>query len=79
MDHKANILIDELGNPRLTDFGLSWMLIDATIWITTRKDGAGTARYMAPELHAAEDGEESLCSTEKSDIYAYAMTSWVGV
>ena len=64
--------------PRLTDFGLSWILVDATLWETTRKDGTGTSRYMAPELLVSEqDGEESTLSSEKSDIYAFGMTSWV--
>jgi len=67
-----NILIDQDGNPRLTDFGLSWMQADATLWKTTRREGHGTLRYMSPELF-----EESTCmSSDKSDVYAFGMTAW---
>ena len=65
-------MIDQRGIPLLTDFGLSWIHEDATIWETTRKDGPGTSRYMSPELLTGE-----IFSSEKSDIYAYAITSWV--
>ena len=70
---KANILMDQDGNPRLTDFGLSWIYEDSTIWETSRRDSPGTTRYMSPELLS---GATNCCS-EASDIYAYAMTSWV--
>ena len=77
---KANVLIDEFGSPRLADFGLSWMFVDATLWGTSRKDGTGTSRYMAPELlTAGPDDEENFLSTEKSDVYAYGITSWVSI
>ena len=70
---KANILIDQDGTPRLTDFGLSWIYEDATIWETSRKESPGTTRYMSPELLSGATNFGS----EESDIYAYAMTSWV--
>jgi len=67
----GNILIDHNGNPKLTDFGLSWMQSDASLWQTTRQEGHGTLRYMSPELF------ESTClSSDKSDVYAFGMTAW---
>ena len=66
-------MIDEDGTPRLTDFGLGWMDVDATLWKTTRIKGCGTIRYMAPELF----DEDTCVSTIRSDIYAFGMTDWV--
>ena len=72
---KANILVDQDGMPLLTDFGLSWIYEDATIWETTRNSGPGTMRYMSPELLKGD----IKFGSEESDIYAYAMTSWVSI
>ena len=66
-------MIDEDGTPRLTDFGLGWMHVDGTLWETTRREGHGTVRYMAPELF----DEDTCVSTVRSDVYAFGMTAWV--
>jgi serine/threonine protein kinase len=70
---QANVLIDHRGRPRLTDFGLSRMHEDVSLWQTTATTAPGTVRYMAPELLS---GAASSISME-SDVYAYALTSWV--
>ena len=49
------------------------MIFDSTLWETTRAEGRGTTRYMAPELL---DGSINL-SSMGSDVYAFGMTAWV--
>jgi serine/threonine protein kinase len=67
------VLIDHNGKPRLTDFGLSRMQEEASLWQTSATSAPGTVRYMAPELlNATASG-----SSKESDVYAYSMTSWV--
>ncbi|KAJ4479357.1 kinase-like domain-containing protein [Lentinula aciculospora] len=64
----GNILIDELGQPRLADFGLT-SFADATRHNTT--DQGGTLRWMAPELLYPLPGIECYKRTTASDMYAY--------
>ncbi|KAK7054448.1 hypothetical protein VNI00_003646 [Paramarasmius palmivorus] len=62
-----NILIDEKGQPRIADFGLT-VFADATRQNTT--DHGGTVRWMAPELlFSPVDSHHRR--TPASDIYAY--------
>ena len=72
-NEQDDVLVDEEGNPRVGDFGLSRMMDDRSIWITSRQDAKGTFRWMSPELL----NQEEVASTAESDIYAYAMTSLV--
>ncbi len=58
----ANVLIDDEGRARLTDFGIAWPE-DAT-QITQTGEVIGTLRYMAPE---AREGDPA---TERSDLYS---------
>jgi len=70
-DLKAdNVLIDETGSPRLCDFGLSRMIVEATLWQTSASTAPGTLRWKAPELLS---GDQQTV-TVYSDIYAYGMT-----
>ncbi|MBC8869578.1 MAG: protein kinase [Planctomycetes bacterium] len=61
----SNILIDEDGQPHLTDFGLAKRITDA---VSITKSGAvlGTPAYMAPEQAAGARGEVSPVS----DVYS---------
>lgn len=65
---QANILIDDHGNPKLIDFGLSVLQGAGYNTLGTKPRGAGTVRFMAPELLAEEGGESSF----QTDIYAFA-------
>jgi len=75
----SNILIDDNGEVRLTDFGLSRIL--QTSGFTT-KTASGTLRYMAPELveiceESAEEEEEEESAprvTVGTDVWAFGMT-----
>ncbi len=61
----SNILIDEEGQPHLTDFGLAKRIEDTA---SLTKSGAvlGTPSYMAPEQAAGARGEVSVAS----DVYS---------
>ncbi|OAT84202.1 hypothetical protein A6P54_02580 [Bacillus sp. MKU004] len=60
----SNILIDELGLIKLSDFGLS---SSSRLGAFKIKDGIYTKEYLAPEVFS--EG----CSTEKSDVYAIGL------
>jgi len=62
----ANILLDELGRARLTDFGLSRFLEETTS-VTGSSTIVGSPQYMAPEQWRGEK------LTEATDIYAVGL------
>ncbi|KAG8831845.1 hypothetical protein FRC17_002497 [Serendipita sp. 399] len=65
---KANILLDENGNPRICDFGLArLMLEECGSGMTTTTAHTGTERYLAYELVASND---IVMPTVESDIHA---------
>ena len=72
---KANILIDKDSNARLADFGLLTIVSDSTHPATTiSSEGAGTLRWMSPELLDPERfGSKSGRPTKESDSYALGM------
>jgi serine/threonine protein kinase len=62
----SNVLIDEMGNCRLTDFGLARMTESATK-ITTSGTVMGTPAYMSPEQGAGSEIDH------RSDIYSLGV------
>jgi serine/threonine protein kinase len=65
---KGNILIDDLGTPRICDFGLARVLLEEeNTGMTTTSEHTGTTRYLARELVASE---ETVYPTTASDVYA---------
>ncbi|KAF8586717.1 kinase-like protein [Ramaria rubella] len=64
----ANILISNTGSAVLADFGLSRISHEAT---TAMLHGAGSPRWMAPELITAGDEETGPLKTQMTDVYAY--------
>ena len=65
------MFVDMDGTLRIGDFGLSRMLGNESIWITSARQASGTVRWMAPELL---DGETTVVGTTASDVYAFGMT-----
>ncbi|KAF9257177.1 kinase-like protein [Marasmius fiardii PR-910] len=74
----ANVLVDEQGQCQLADFGLAAPAVANTlITHATGNDHKGTTRWMAPELFAIEDNNESPKDKKTKfgrDVYAFAMT-----
>lgn len=66
--YKANVLVTDTGSAVLADFGLSKLCYEATATIF---QGAGSPRWMAPELILAQDDTTGPLRTQKSDVYAY--------
>jgi serine/threonine protein kinase len=66
-------LVNKRGQPCICDFGLSRMLVDNALWNTSATSSQGTLRWMAPEMLS---GDIPL-ATKASDVYAFAMTSYV--
>jgi len=70
-----NVLLDEQGKAKLTDFGLSKVKNEAKSLASTKNDQkskelVGTLPWMAPELFAGEK------YAYKSDIYSLGITFW---
>ncbi|TDL19868.1 kinase-like protein [Rickenella mellea] len=69
-----NILIDECWHVRLADFGLTGFT-NETLRTVSSINHAGSARWMAPELHNPERaGLDRFVRTKASDIYALGCT-----
>ncbi|KAJ3335645.1 hypothetical protein HDU93_004790, partial [Gonapodya sp. JEL0774] len=67
-DLKAvNVLVDDLGNALVADFGFA--TVATRVSILSKVARPGTRRWMAPELFARRPR-----LSEKSDVYAFAMT-----
>src|SRR6266481_6309632 len=60
----GNILLDEKGEPHLTDFGLA-RLVEAESTVTRTREVLGTPSYMAPEQAAGETTKVSRAT----DVY----------
>ncbi|KAF8317421.1 kinase-like protein [Clavulina sp. PMI_390] len=76
--HPGNILIDELNNPVLCDFGRSRIRHEVSRHLSTREEG-GRIRFLAPELLNGQT--DRFCSCPESDIFGLAMTylnAWTG-
>jgi len=59
-----NLLIDEDGNIKIADFGISRFTAN------TMTTGAGSIQYMAPEVFVSGH------YTEKADVYSFAIILW---
>jgi serine/threonine protein kinase len=66
---QSNILIDNDGSSRLTDFGLISVSETENFITTTVQGGRGSTRWMAPELF-----QTGIKKSRASDIYAFGMT-----
>ena len=60
----GNILLDQKGEPHLTDFGLA-RLVEAESTVTRTREVLGTPSYMAPEQAAGNNAE----LTGSTDVY----------
>ena len=72
---KANVLIDETGHARITDFGLLTIISDpANLLSSSSNVRGGTVRWMSPELIAPDQfGLKKSRPTMSSDCYALGM------
>lgn len=76
---KANVLIDDHGQPRLADFGLAQFFDSQASCAGPSFRGGGTLRWQAPELLASNsfNGINNSCQvTTHSDVYAFAILCW---
>ena len=72
---KSNILIDQIGNARIADFGLLTIISDpANPSCSASYTQGGTARWMSPELIDPQRFKfKTSCPTIRSDCYALGM------
>lgn len=72
--HTGNLLVDENCCVRIADFGLS-VLADASAYHTASENGGGTRRWIAPELHDADEFDRaSRRPTRQSDVFSFGFT-----
>lgn len=65
----GNVLVDNDGNPKILDFGLSRSLERSEDLMTAGSNRVGTPAYMAPELFCASTDPSGV----KSDVYALGV------
>ena len=72
---KTNVMVDVDGNARLADIGLLTVISGSTHPVTTTSsEGAGTMRWMSPELlDPKRFGSKNARPTKESDCYALGM------
>jgi serine/threonine protein kinase len=66
-DDQANVLIGDDGQAKVCDFGVTRLLAEETMGMTTTSAHIGTMRYLAHELVM---GDEQPVTTAASDIHA---------
>ena len=64
---QSNIVIDDFGNPRITDFGLATIVRDPNSYVSTSEDQGHTLRWTAPEIFGGE------AATRESDVFSFGM------
>jgi len=73
----SNVLVDDEGQPRVADFGLSQMVDSQGVSGASSMSGKGSVRWQAPELlnvgQSFEDVSSTAAPTTRSDTYAFAM------
>ncbi|TCD66394.1 hypothetical protein EIP91_001385 [Steccherinum ochraceum] len=71
--HAGNVLVDDAGAARLTDFGMS-LLSEGTSYQYHSEHGGGATRFTAPELFDPEEfGLEGARPSASTDVYAFAL------
>ena len=69
---QGNVLIDDSGNPRLTDFGLATVAEDKVLhWTMSTVTRNFDARWRAPEVIGINLDVDPERPTFKSDIYSF--------
>jgi len=67
---QANVLIDQFGRVRLTDYGFA--PINTRIALTAPQPAAGNTVWLAPEII----GPGGIVESESADIFAFAMLAF---
>lgn len=77
--NQGNILIDDSGEPRLCDFGLSRISTDSqSLGIAVDSStvtGTGSLRWMAPELFLSDQDGKTSTPNAQTDVYALGCVS----
>lgn len=70
--HQGNVLIDDAGSPRLTDFGLATIVGDEFLQLSkTTADRSLDPRWRAPEIIGIDVNHDPEIPTFESDIYSF--------
>jgi len=72
---QENILFDNTGIPRISDFGISSITFDPNSNNASTLFRGYSLRWAAPEILEAPLGSEARRPTKMSDVYAFGMVT----
>ena len=70
---QANVIIDERGRARLTEYGLAPINSDPRFTVEATPGAVGTCRWLAPEIITPAHKSMPVMESKAADVFAFGM------